>query len=126
VLVVRNTVILLLILVISAFRLQAQEGNPGADVWVPADTYPPTINGCLERYGFYYKVIGKDGMVYNLTHDTAVPSHFVEHEVEITGKPTVISLDTTMIHAASTVQELPALEVKTVKELSKTCSSAPR
>ena len=36
-----------LILVISAFCLQAQEGNPGADVWVSADTYPFVIDGCL-------------------------------------------------------------------------------
>lgn len=122
----RNPVILGLALVISACWLQAQEGDPGADVWVSANTYPPTIDGCLQRHGFYYYVIGKDGRVYNLTHDTAVPGHFVGHQVEITGKPTVISLDTTETHAASTVEELPALEVKTVKQLSETCGSAPR
>jgi hypothetical protein len=37
-------------------------------------------------------------------------------------KPTVISLDATEVHAASTVEELPALAVKSVKELSATCS----
>jgi len=123
---VRNTVILFLVLVLSAFWVQAQEGDPGADVWVPANTYPPVIEGCLQRYGFYYYVIGKDGTAYNLTHDTAVPSHLVGHEVEITGRPTVISLDTTEIHIASSVEELPALEVKTVKELFGACSSATR
>ena len=123
---VRNTVVLFLVLLVSAFCLQAQEGDTGADVWVPANTYPPMIEGCLRRYGSYYYVTGRDGTVYNLTHDTAVPSRLVGHEVEITGKPTVISLDTTEIHAASTVEELPALEVKTVKELSGTCSSTTR
>ena len=121
----RNTVVLSVVLLISAFWLLAQEGDPGTDVWVSANTYPPKIEGCLQRYGFYYYLIGKDGTVYNLTHDTAVPSRLVAHEVEITGTPTVITLNTTVIHAASTVEELPALEVKTVKELSGICSSAP-
>jgi len=44
----------------------------------------------------------------------------IAHEVEITGKPTVKSLSTTMKEAASTVEELPALDVKSVKELSRT------
>jgi hypothetical protein len=118
---VRNVVILSLALFMSVLWLQAQEGNPGTDVWIPVNTYPPKIDGCLHLYGFYYYVIGTDGTVYNLTHDTAVPSRFVGHEVEITGKPTVITLNTTMVHAASSVEELPALEVKTVKELSATC-----
>ena len=112
----------LLMLVISAFCLQAQEGNPGADVWVSADTYPPVIEGCLQRWGFYYKVIGSDGTIYNLTRGSRGLSHYVGHDVEVTGKPTIISLDTTNVHAASTVEEFPALAVKRVKELSKTCS----
>ena len=119
----RTMSIFFLMLLCLALGLQAQEGNPGADVWVSADTYPPVIEGCLERWGFYYKVIGPDGTVYNLTRCTTGLKQYVGHEVEITGKPTVISLDTTEIHAASTVEELPALAVKSVKELSSTCKS---
>jgi len=37
----RGTWTFVLMLVISAFCQQAQEGNPEADVWVPADTYHP-------------------------------------------------------------------------------------
>jgi hypothetical protein len=123
---VRGTLMLALFLVFSAFCLLAQEGDPGADIWIPTDTYPPTIDGCLERYGFYYKVIGADGTVYNLTHNNSELSHYVGHEVEITGKPTVKTLDTTEIHIASTAEEIPVLEVKTVKELSGTCKSDTR
>jgi hypothetical protein len=119
---VRGTLLLTLVLLFSACWLYAQEGDPGADIWVSVDTYPPTIDGCLQRYGFYYKVIGEDGTVYNLTHTTSEISHYVGHQVEITGKPTVKTLDTTEIHIASSVEELPALEVKSVKELSATCS----
>jgi hypothetical protein len=50
---------------------------------------------------------------------------YVRHEIEVTGAPTLITLDTTVIHAASTVEELPALEVKKVKELSNSCSVSP-
>ena len=122
----RTMSVLVLVLLSSTLWLQAQEGTPGADVWVSVDTYPPVIEGCLVRLGFYYKVIGPDGTVYNLTRCTTGLKQYVGHEVEITGKPTVISLDTTEIHAASTVEELPALAVKSVKELSKTCNSAPQ
>ena len=118
----RGTWTCVLTLVISAFCLEAQEGNPGADVWVSADTYPPVIEGCLQHRGFYYKVIGSDGTIYNLTRGSRGLSHYVGHDVEVTGKPTIISLDTTNVHAASTVEEFPALAVKRVKELSKTCS----
>jgi hypothetical protein len=122
----RRILLLVLILLVPAFALPAQEGNPGADVWVSADTYPPVIEGCLQRWGFYYKVIGRDGTVYNLTRCTTGLKQYVGHEVEITGKPTVISLDTTEIHAASTVEELPALAVISVRQLSDTCAAAQR
>jgi hypothetical protein len=122
----RNTVVLSLLLVLSGFWVQAQEGNPGRDFWVPTNTYPPTIEGCLTNANLHYTVVGKDGTVYNLTGGTARLSGYVGHEVQISGKPTVKSLDTTEKDAASTVEELPALDVKTVKELSGTCSSAPR
>jgi hypothetical protein len=119
-----KTLMLTLALLISALWLQAQEGDPGRDVWVPANTYPPTIDGCLRSSNLHYTVVVKDGTVYNLTGSTARLSHYVWHEVEVTGKPTVRSLDTSMKNAASTVEEQPALGVKSAKELSKTCGSA--
>ena len=120
----RTTLMLFLVIVISALWLQAQEGDPGRDVWVSANTYPPTIAGCLQNSSLRYMVVGQDGTVYNLTGNTAKLRPYIGHEVEITGKPTVKSLSTTMKNAASTVEELPALDVKSVKELSKTCDSA--
>ena len=121
----RNTVILSLLILIFAVWLHAQEGDPGVDGWVSGKMYPPTIEGCLERHGFYNRLVGKDGTVYNLTHDTGL-SRFVGHEVEISGKPTIITLDTTMVQAASSAEELSALEVETVKDLSDTCRAAQR
>ena len=119
----RVTLMLTLVLVISALWLQAQVGDPGRDGLMSSQTYPPVIRGCLERSGFYYAVVSRDGTAYDLTGSTNHLIHDVGHEVEITGKPTVISVSTTMIRAASTVEEFPALEVRTVKELSRTCNA---
>jgi len=116
------TLALMPALLLPALWLQAQEGDPGRDVWVSANTYPPTIQGCLRRSGAHYTVLGDDGTVYNLTGNTARLSRYVGHEVEVTGNPTVKSLNTTMKNAASTVEELPALDVKSARELSGTCS----
>ena len=122
----RRVLLLLLILLVSALALPAQEGSPGTDQWLSVDTYPPTLSGCLVRWGFYYYVIGEDGSVYNLARCTTGLRRYVGHEVELTGKPTLITLNTTVVHAASTVKELPALEVESVKELSAVCSSPSR
>jgi hypothetical protein len=118
----RTTLMLGLAIVISALWLQGQEGNPGRDVWIPANTYPPTITGCLRNSSIRYSVVGQDGTVYNLTGDTGKLRNYIGHEVEVAGKPTVKSLSTTEKDIASTVEEIPALDVKSVKELSKTCT----
>jgi hypothetical protein len=116
---------LVLVLAMPAIWLPAQEGHPGREGVVPPVPYPypPVVSGCLERSGFYYAVVSQDGTAYELTGSTNGLIRHVGHGVEVTGKPTVVSLDTTMIHAASSVEEHPALEVKTVKELSWTCSA---
>ncbi|HLI62618.1 MAG TPA: hypothetical protein VKV05_04405 [Terriglobales bacterium] len=75
----------------------------------------------MQSSSLHYSVTDKDGTVYDLTGNTAKLSHLVGHEVEVTGKPTVITLNTTVFHAASTVEMLPALEVKSAKQLPGKC-----
>jgi len=121
----RGTLILVLVLVVSALWLQAQVGMPGREGLVSGQIYPPVISGCLVRSGFYYAVVSKDGgTAYDLTGSTTHLGHYVGHEVEVTGKPTVVSISTTMTRTASSVEEYPALEIKTVKELSGACNAA--
>jgi len=103
--------------------LRAQEGDPGADIW-RAPSGQPTVTGCLEAPSGHYTVIALGGTATRLTGNVAFLSRYVGHEVEITGKPTVITLDTTEEQAASTVEELPALDVHTAKDISKTCRAA--
>jgi len=116
----RKTILLAFVLLAFALCLQAQEGHPGADIWLPPSG-PSTVDGCLRSSGGHYTVTAKDGTVTDLTGNTARLSRYVGHEVEIGGKPTVRTLDTTVTRAASTAEELPALEVKTVKDLTKQC-----
>lgn len=116
----RRVLIIVLALSAATACLQAQQGERGADVWL-APSYPSAIEGCLQRYGFYYYLIGADGQVYNLTGNDKAMRPYVGHKVEVSGKPIVISLDTTQENEASTVEEIPALEVKTAKELSGSC-----
>lgn len=119
----RKTLMFTFVLLGSALWLQAQEGYPGLDRWqAPSD--PPTVQGCLQNSATHYYVVWKDGTITRLTGSTARLSRYVGHEMEITGQPTVISLDTTETRLASTVEELPALNVKRARELAKTCTSS--
>jgi len=118
----RKAVMFAFVLFGSAFWLQGQEGYPALDRWTaPSD--PPTVQGCLENSSTHYYVVWQDGRITRLTGNTARLSRYVGHEMEVSGKPTVISLDTTVVWAASTVEELPALDVNSAKELAKTCTS---
>jgi len=103
--------------------LQAQAGNPGIDkVQTPNPSGPATIDGCLQSSGGHYTITDNNGKVHNLTGDTARLSHYVGHQVEITGKMTVKTIDTSEQNIASSVEEVPALWVKSAKQISKTCN----
>jgi hypothetical protein len=119
-----RTLLLVSLFLGCALWLNAQEGIPGADIW-RAPSGPSTVDGCLQSSSTHYTVTNENGTVTRLTGNTAWLSRYVGHEVEVNGKPTVITLDTTVSKAASTVEELRALDVKSAKEISKTCNSAP-
>jgi len=123
---VRNTVMLALLLFIAAPGLWAQAGAPGADTMQAPANGPNTIDGCLQVSGDHFRIVDKTGKSYLLTGSRGKLSHLVGRQVEVTGKPTIKTIDTTEAQAASTVQEIPAFEVKEVKLISKTCSSPPQ
>lgn len=115
-----------LLLFAVSLPLHAQSGDPGADKVQAPPKVPNTIHGCLQRSGFQYNLIEDSGKSLVLTGDTARLDHFGGHQVEITGKPTVKTIDTTETWAASTVEEIPAFEVKSAKLISKACTSPTR
>lgn len=118
----RTLLVLPFVLLGSALWLHGQEGVPGLDR-VQAPTQP-TVQGCLQRSASYYFIIQKDGTQTQLEGSGGKLSHYVGHEVQISGKPTIITIDTTEAGAASTVDEIPVLYVKSVTGLSATCTSA--
>lgn len=118
----RRTLLLAFVLFGSALWLLAQQGDPGLDRWQgPSD--PPTVQGCLENSSTQYFVTRQDGTITRLTGNTAWLSPYVGSQMEVKGHPTVITLDTTVDGAASTVEELPALDVTSATQLGKTCTS---
>ncbi len=118
----RKTLMLASIVFFSAIWLQAQAGDPGADTRASNASGPTRIDGCLHSSGFQYTVTDKSGKVHLLTGDTARLSHYVGHQVEITGTPTIKTIDTSEQNAASTVEEVPAFRVKSARQISKSCS----
>jgi len=121
---VRTTLTLTSILLLSSLWLQAQAGDPGADTRASNTSGLTKIDGCLQSSGGHYTVTDDNGKIHNLTGDTARLSHYVGHQVEITGTPTFKTIDTSEQNAASTVEEVPAFRVKSAKQVSKTCTSA--
>jgi len=120
---VRNIALLAVVVLGLCLSLSAQAGDPGASKVQAPPNLPGTVKGCLQRQGFQYTLIDQTGKSYLLTGDTGKLGHLSGHQVEITGKPTVKTIDTTQPLAASTVQEVPAFEVKSAKLVSKTCSA---
>jgi len=120
---VRNIGLLAVLLLAMSISLCAQSGDSGADKLQAPPTAPNSIHGCLQRSGFQYNLIEDSGKSLVLTGDTAKLRHLGGHQVEITGKPAVKTINTTEQWAASTVEEIPAFEVNSAKLVSKTCSS---
>lgn len=117
--------IVLLIALSSAISLSshAQAGDPGADKVQGPGSNATSLTGCLQREGFQYSLVDDAGKSHLLTGNTRKLSHYVGHRVELAGKSTIKTIDTTETQAASTVEEIPAFQVATAKQVSSTCKS---
>lgn len=91
------------------------EGTPG----------PATLEGCLQKSEGEYTITGRDGVLHHLADGSKVKS-YVGHEVQLTGTPSIETIDTTPPGGASSAIEKPVFRVKTVKDLSATCQSLYR
>lgn len=117
--------IALLIALLSALSpsSSAQAGDPGADQVRGPGSNATSLQGCLQREGFQYSLIDDAGKSHLLIGNTRKLSHYVGHRVGLTGKSTIKTIDTTETLAASTVEEIPAFQVATAKQISNTCTS---
>jgi len=82
---------------------------------------PVTVQGCLQSSLGQFSIVDKDGMTQQLSFSKKL-LHYVGHEIEVTGVTSIRTYDTTQAGAASSAVEQRVVDVKSVKEISKTCS----
>jgi hypothetical protein len=108
-------------LLISAAGLQAQQGETGQSARKSANL--TTIEGCLSNSSGQYFVTDGSGTKHELSgYSNKLKAH-VGHEVQITGKPSIRTEADTSYGAASSAEEIPVFEVKTVRQVADACKS---
>ena len=114
-----------LALLMFAACLQAQSGYPQSDGGQAPSTSKPsgliTIEGCLQSSNSQYTLTDSEGTAHLLSGAANKLGHQVGHQVELTGKPGIRSVDTTSAGTASSAAELKVFEVKTVKRVADVC-----
>jgi len=113
---VYKTLMFILVLLVSALWLQAQDAGQSTGL--------TTIQGCLQYTNGHYRLTEDNGTTHQLQSEANKLTHHVGHEVAITGKPAVRSVDTTVQGSESTVKEEPVFKVTSVKHVADTCTSA--
>jgi hypothetical protein len=117
----RKTLGLALALVLSAVWLQAQQGETGkATGKTSGET---TIQGCLSNASGQYFLTDGSGTKHQLSGYANKLKAHVGHEVQITGKPGIKTVSDTSYGAASSAEQIPVFEVKTVKQIVDVCKS---
>ncbi len=116
----RNPLMLTLVLLISAACLQAQDTGQT----MGKTSGLTTIQGCLTYTNGHYRLTEDNGTTHQLQSEANKLTHHVGHEVAITGKPAVRSVDTTVQGSESSVKEEPVFKVTSVKHIADTCTSA--
>jgi hypothetical protein len=114
---VRKTFMLILVLLMSAVWMQAQDA--GQAKGKASDL--TTIEGCLQSSAGQYSLIDDTNTIHHLVGGAAKLKPHVGHQVEITGKPGVRTIDTTPLGAGSSAVVQPIFEVKSVKHIADTC-----
>ncbi len=114
---VRKTMVFTLVLLISALWLQAQAAGQ-------TDSSPTTIQGCLAFTNSHYWLTDSTGKKYHLSGEANRLTHYVGHQVEITGMPSVRTHDATVQGGESNVREVAVFKVKTVKDVASSCSAS--
>jgi hypothetical protein len=97
--------------------LQAQDAGKASGKTADLDT----IEGCLQRSEGQYTLLDNTNTIHHLSGGASKLSHYIGHEVEITGKPGVRTRDTTAQGGASSAVVQPVIEVKSVKHVADTC-----
>lgn len=101
---------------------QPSAASPGSGQTTHASSgNAKSVEGCLSESNGSYMLNAKNGMMYQLSGDTATLKEHVGHEVKITG--TMTSSDSGMSNGSAMSNGTHTIEVTSVKHISKTCQS---
>jgi hypothetical protein len=115
----RNTLMLILALLVSAVWMQAQDATQSPS----KASGLTTIQGCLS-YNGHYQLTEDNGTVHQLQSEANRLTKHVGHEVTVTGKPAIRSVDSTIQGQGSNVKEEQVFKVSSVQHVADTCTSA--
>ena len=107
---------ILALLLLSAASLLAQEKSSSQTKPAPA-----AIEGCLSYASGLYFLIDSSGTKHELSGSTNKLKEQIGHEVQIAGKPSTKTMESTSYGAASSAEVVPVFEVKSAKRIADTC-----
>ena len=113
----RKTLMVSFMLLLSAAWLQAQDAGKANS----KASGPETIEGCLSMSEGQYNLVDDTETVHHLTGGAAKLKGLVGHQVEVTGKTGVRTVDTTLAGAGSSAVTQWVFEVKSAKQTAETC-----
>jgi len=117
-----RTLVLVLLLVLPAAWLQALEGYPSSNADEKTAPQLNTIQGCLQSAAGHFSLTESNGTTHQLAFSKKL-TRYISHEVKITGTPSVRTISETSYGVASSAEELPIFEVKTVTNVADTCKA---
>ena len=103
---------LLLLLLSACWLLAKSSGASGT-----------TVEGCLTSSSdnYYYYLTDSDGRRYHLSGSANSLKNYVGHQVKVTGKLSVRTIDTTQQGLESTAKEIAYLKVKSLQQVADSC-----
>ncbi len=117
-----KTLMLALLLLLSAAWAQALGGYPASNADDKTAPQLTTIQGCLQTAAGNFTLAESNGTAHHLAFSNKL-NHYVGLEVKITGKPSTKTVSDTSYGAASSAEEIPIFEVKTVTNVADTCKA---
>ncbi len=115
-----KTLMLIRVLLVSALWMQAQNAAQTPSTASGLST----IQGCLTYTNGHYRLTEDNGTVHQLQSQANKLTKHVGHEVTITGKPAIRTVDTTIQGQGSTTKEQQVFKVSDVQHVADTCTSA--
>jgi hypothetical protein len=80
------------------------------------------IQGCLQRQDGYFILVDKNNEYERLSNNNALKK-FVGHEVRLSGKPEIHTIDNTPPGGASSAKQVPYFQVKSVEDINPNCQT---